>query len=121
GLGGGGEQPLVRAECQGEVQRRRRGRGQVSCSVFQETGVLPAGDLDHLGYLAAYTVSNDKDKFPGRLQGRCPWESRDAGPVNFIGWFSAHPPGTFSVNPVSEYAACAGWGVGPASPVAGSG
>ena len=29
----------------------------------------------------------DKDKLPGRLQSRYVSKSRDAGPVNFIGWF----------------------------------
>jgi hypothetical protein len=32
---------------------------------------------------------NDQDKLPGRLQGRHLSNSRDAGPVNFIGWFGA--------------------------------
>jgi hypothetical protein len=58
-LGGTGHQPLVLAEFQGDVQRPRRGRGHGSFSVFKETGVLPDGDLYHLGYLAAYMVSND--------------------------------------------------------------
>ena len=30
---------------------------------------------------------NAQDKLPARLQGRCVSKSRDAGPVNFIGWF----------------------------------
>jgi len=30
---------------------------------------------------------NDKDKLPGRLQRCCVSKTRDAGPVNFIGWF----------------------------------
>ena len=32
-------------------------------------------------------VENEKDKLPGRRPGLHLWESRDAGPVNFIGWF----------------------------------
>ncbi len=36
---------------------------------------------------------NDKDKLPGRLQQLHFSKSRDAGPVNFIGWFGASRPG----------------------------
>jgi hypothetical protein len=37
--------------------------------------------------LARCWGSNDKDKLPGRLQQRHLSKSRDASPVNFIGWF----------------------------------
>jgi hypothetical protein len=36
-------------------------------------------------------MPNDQDKLPGRLQQRHLSKSRDAGPVNFIGWFGAAP------------------------------
>ena len=32
---------------------------------------------------------NDQDKLPGRLQQRRVSKSRNAGPVNFIGWFGS--------------------------------
>src|SRR5262249_50065466 len=61
GLGGAGQEPFVPAEFQGDVQGpgRGRGRGHVWFSVCKDSGVLPDGDLYHLGYLAAYMVSND--------------------------------------------------------------
>jgi hypothetical protein len=33
---------------------------------------------------------NDQDKLPGRLQQLNTAENRNAGPVNFIGWFAAN-------------------------------
>src|SRR5262249_23950149 len=69
-LGGKGEEPLVLAQFQGDVQGcrrgRRRGRGHGSFSVFQVTGVLPDGVLYHLGYRAAYMVSNAQVLSPAR-------------------------------------------------------
>ena len=32
-------------------------------------------------------TENDQDKLPGRLQRDCVSKSRNAGPVNLIGWF----------------------------------
>src|SRR5262249_47522185 len=32
---------------------------------------------------------NERDKLPGRLQRRCNWKSRHAGPVNFVGFRQA--------------------------------
>jgi len=34
---------------------------------------------------------NASDQLPGRLQRGCVSKSRDAGPVNFIGWLAAAP------------------------------
>src|SRR5262249_5449363 len=50
---GPGHQPLILAELQSDVQSprlgRNRGRGHGSSSVTKDTGVLPDGDLYHLG------------------------------------------------------------------------
>src|SRR5262249_10246028 len=57
-----GQQPLVLAEFQSDVQGPRR--GHAAFSVFRDKGVLPDGDWYHLRYLAAYMVSNDKAQRP---------------------------------------------------------
>src|SRR5262249_12055383 len=93
-LGGAGDQPLVLAEFQGEFQGCRPGRGHGSFSVYKVTGVLPAGDLYHLEYLAGYMVSNDlaqQRRGPSELR---PGESLHAPAVCCSEWFgsAASPP-----------------------------
>src|SRR5262249_11879011 len=89
GPGGAGEQPLVPAELQGEVQGPRRGRrcGHGSFSVGKVTGVLPDGDWYHLRYLAGYMVSNEIAQPPGPLAGLHTTKNHKAAPVCCSAWF----------------------------------
>src|SRR5262249_47511549 len=76
---GPGHQPLILAELQSDVQSprlgRNRGRGHGSSSVTKDTGVLPDGDLYHLGYLAGYMVSNVKAQQPGPPESLEVWKT----------------------------------------------
>jgi hypothetical protein len=65
----------------GFSHRRRDAKSLVYLSIFTRE----VCNRQRIAILGA--AANEKDKLPGRLQRRCVPKSRDAGPVNFIGWF----------------------------------
>ena len=58
--------------------------------------VKAAGFKELTGEKQDWLSKNGQDKLPGRLQRRYISKSRNAGPVNFIGWFGVgvHPAST---------------------------